>query len=258
MLFAIIFSVHTAQAEVSSSEAQLITAMTQELLEFAADSNLDDVRAKKQVEFFKKYFEFELGKVGHYKFYKMDRWKNATAESRQSFFNVSSFVMAQFMVSHFANLLDYVNVNDKALARRIVADVKAKGHIKLVDVSSNGKRRIRVSPLVSVLENPKKVEFVAEIQNDKIVNVIVGEFQAGQKSGSSDATVKGIVMTVAVTHNSGQMITYDAEVENTIHASNGKLDPIKAYMQNHLKRYIEHIQKYPGVDTNLKLDFLLN
>lgn len=257
LLFAVIFSVHSVHAEVSPAEEKLLTGMTQELLGFAANDNLDDDRAMRQVEFFKKYFEFKLSDVGHYKFYDKGRWADPKA-SRESFINVASFVLSQFMVSHFANLLDWVNINDKALARRIVADVKTKGAIRLTDKSSNGKRRILVSPLVSVLENPKKVEFVAEIENGKITNIIVGEFHATPKAGGGDATVKGLVMKTAVTHNNGQMANYAVDVENKIHAANGKLDPIRAYMQYHLERYIPHIQKYPGVDANLKLEFLLN
>lgn len=256
LIITVVFSFNFARAEVSANESELAHEMTRQLLHFAIQDKFDENRAKQQVAFFKKYFEFDLNDVGYTKFYNLNRWETAAPKARRGFINVASLVLSQFMVSHFTGLLDYVRLHDGKLAQQIVDDVKTNGTIKLADVSSDGQRKIRVTPLVRVLgDKAKEVEFVAVVKNNKIVDVIVGELQTSQKSSSSEATVRGLVMKTAVIHN-GQIVTNVSEVEKRIREHG--LEPIRAYMQYFLSRYIPQLQsRHRGV-ANLNLDSLLN
>lgn len=115
---------------------------------------------------------------------------------------------------------------------------------------------MRVVLFPDLIKGPRssEVTFLFEIEDDKIIDIIFGDVQTTEKSGTVEVTMKKTVMTALVTPNTGQIVTYSADVERNIKTGGEAID---AYLRLFLMKYKGLLESRHGVQGHIDLSFLI-
>lgn len=253
MLLAILLFVNAAQAEVTPAEDQLVRSYMQEVLKFSLQPVTQE-RIRKQITSFNQHVDVGVEESGAFKFKASNRWINATAAGKQAYNNVISFFISQIFVNKFRELL--LSVGNKELAEKIRIDAQ-KGASMKIKVVQDDKRRILnvvLFPEIVPVAYHGKVTVDLQVEDGKIVDVLLGDRQISEKSGTTEATLRKTVMFI-LRSNTSQFITYDAQVERQIQRSGS--DAVFAYTQHFVRKYQNTLQTHHAAKGDLTLDFLL-
>ncbi len=254
ILLAALLFVNTVHADVSPADDKLVRAYLQDVLKFSLQP-ITEARVKKQIQSFQDHVDIGIEESGAHKFKASNRWINATESARLQYKNVMSFFVSQIFVNKFRELL--LKVANKEMAAKIRQDAEIGASMNITKVADSKRTILRVVlfPDIVPVGYQSMVSIDLQVENGKIVDVILGEIQTSEKSGSAEATLRKTVVNGILRSNTSQFVTYNAEVEREIKNSN--TDAVAAYTRYFAKRYQATLEAHHAA-KGLNLDFLLN
>ena len=253
ILLAVLLFSGAVRADVNSADDKLVRTYMQEVLKFSLQP-LTQARIEQQIQSFQQHVEIGIDESGAHKFKESNRWESASEKSKTQYRNVMSFFVSQIFVNKFRELL--LKVANKELAEKIRKDAEAGASMKITKAADEKREILHVVlfPDIVPVAYHSMVSIDLQVENGKIVDVILGDLRTSEKSGVTEATLRRTVVNGILRSNTSQFITYNADIEREIKNSN--TDAVAAYTRHFTKRYQSTLEAYHGA-KGLNLDFLL-